>query len=290
MTSMQELRDQMADQDPEYRRLLEEHRKRVKRLEELARKGWLTTEEEQEEKRLKKEKLQLKDQMEARLRSRGLEPRCCRSPPKATLSCWSRPWPGLLPGSSDTRPWRAALLARDARVRRVLPRPRPAFRRRPRGRPRPGRRQGALGRHRPRGDGRARAAAAGLDLHVAGQRPRQPGADERHRARGPSHPGCATSRRSATRPRSSTSTASCSSRATTGPSPTSRSPVRWRAGSCATSPPARRVERGERVGLIKFGSRVDLFLPAGASVEVAPGRITRAGVTAGRAFRAGSPA
>jgi uncharacterized protein YdcH (DUF465 family) len=40
-------------------------------LEELARKGWLTTEEEQEEKRLKKEKLQLKDQMEARLRSRG---------------------------------------------------------------------------------------------------------------------------------------------------------------------------------------------------------------------------
>ena len=43
--------------------------------------------------------------------------------------------------------------------------------------------------------------------------------------------------------------------------------------------PGQRVERGDRVGLIKFGSRVDLFLPAGASVEVAPGRITRAGVT-----------
>jgi uncharacterized protein YdcH (DUF465 family) len=69
MTPSQELREQLADQDPEYRRLLEEHRKRVTRLEELTRKGWLTTEEEQEEKRLKKEKLQLKDQMEARLRS-----------------------------------------------------------------------------------------------------------------------------------------------------------------------------------------------------------------------------
>ena len=71
MTPSQELRDQLAEQDPEYRRLLEEHRNRVKRLEELARKGWLTNEEEQEEKRLKKEKLQLKDQMEARLRSRS---------------------------------------------------------------------------------------------------------------------------------------------------------------------------------------------------------------------------
>ncbi len=68
MTPSQELREQLADSDPEYRRLLEEHRKRVKRLEELTRKGWLTSEEEQEEKRLKKEKLQLKDQMEARLR------------------------------------------------------------------------------------------------------------------------------------------------------------------------------------------------------------------------------
>jgi uncharacterized protein YdcH (DUF465 family) len=71
MTSSQELRAQMAEQDTEYRRLLEEHRKRVQRLEELTRKGWLTTEEEQEEKRLKKEKLQLKDQMEAHLRGRS---------------------------------------------------------------------------------------------------------------------------------------------------------------------------------------------------------------------------
>ncbi len=71
MTSTQQLRQQMADQDPEYRRLLEEHQKRAQRLDELARKGWLTSEEEQEEKRLKKEKLQLKDQMEARARTHG---------------------------------------------------------------------------------------------------------------------------------------------------------------------------------------------------------------------------
>ncbi len=43
--------------------------------------------------------------------------------------------------------------------------------------------------------------------------------------------------------------------------------------------PGQRIERGSRVGIIKFGSRVDLFLPADASVEVAPGRVTRAGVT-----------
>ena len=41
----------------------------------------------------------------------------------------------------------------------------------------------------------------------------------------------------------------------------------------------RRVERGGRVGLIKFGSRVDLFLPDGARIVIAPGQRTRAGVT-----------
>jgi phosphatidylserine decarboxylase len=40
-----------------------------------------------------------------------------------------------------------------------------------------------------------------------------------------------------------------------------------------------RVERGQRVGIIKFGSRVDLFLPPSARVAVAPGERTRAGVT-----------
>ncbi|MEW6338080.1 MAG: YdcH family protein [Acidobacteriota bacterium] len=65
------LREQLAQQDPEFRHLLEEHRARDRRLKELSGKGWLTGEEEQEEKRLKKEKLQLKDQMEALLRRRA---------------------------------------------------------------------------------------------------------------------------------------------------------------------------------------------------------------------------
>ncbi len=39
------------------------------------------------------------------------------------------------------------------------------------------------------------------------------------------------------------------------------------------------LARGQRVGIIKFGSRVDLFLPAPAAIEVAAGERTRAGVT-----------
>jgi len=43
--------------------------------------------------------------------------------------------------------------------------------------------------------------------------------------------------------------------------------------------PGRGVTRCQRVGLIKFGSRVDLFLPASAAVLTAPRQRTRAGVT-----------
>lgn len=39
------------------------------------------------------------------------------------------------------------------------------------------------------------------------------------------------------------------------------------------------VTRGQRVGLIKFSSRVDLFLPTSAAVTVQVGQRTRAGVT-----------
>jgi phosphatidylserine decarboxylase len=48
------------------------------------------------------------------------------------------------------------------------------------------------------------------------------------------------------------------------------------------------VQRGERVGLIKFGSRVDLFLPGDAVVEIAPGQRTRAGITAVARFESGA--
>jgi phosphatidylserine decarboxylase len=40
-----------------------------------------------------------------------------------------------------------------------------------------------------------------------------------------------------------------------------------------------KVEQGERMGIIRFGSRVDVFLPVGAQVRVKVGEITYAGVT-----------
>jgi phosphatidylserine decarboxylase len=43
--------------------------------------------------------------------------------------------------------------------------------------------------------------------------------------------------------------------------------------------PGREVTQGQRLGLIRFGSRVDLFLPPTATVTVASGATTRAGET-----------
>jgi uncharacterized protein YdcH (DUF465 family) len=55
----------LSDSDPEFRRLHDEHRNHEERLLVLAAKPRLSEEEEFEEKRLKKEKLLLKDRMEA---------------------------------------------------------------------------------------------------------------------------------------------------------------------------------------------------------------------------------
>lgn len=54
----------LTELDSEYRRLLAEHRDHEQRLEALAGKPRLSEDEEIEEKRLKKEKLLLKDRME----------------------------------------------------------------------------------------------------------------------------------------------------------------------------------------------------------------------------------
>jgi uncharacterized protein YdcH (DUF465 family) len=70
MSYPEELRAKLAQEDPEFRQLYEAHQAKERRLAELSRKGLLTPEEEQEEKLLKKEKLQLKDKMEAMLRKR----------------------------------------------------------------------------------------------------------------------------------------------------------------------------------------------------------------------------
>ena len=39
------------------------------------------------------------------------------------------------------------------------------------------------------------------------------------------------------------------------------------------------LERGQRIGLIMFGSRVDIFLPRGSQVEVVEGQRVRGGET-----------
>jgi phosphatidylserine decarboxylase len=39
------------------------------------------------------------------------------------------------------------------------------------------------------------------------------------------------------------------------------------------------VKTGQRIGLIRFGSRVDLFLPAGSNIKVIPGEKVKAGET-----------
>lgn len=55
--------EQLEEQTPSFEELQESHRNYEQRLEELKKKAWLTPDEEIEEKRLKKLKLQIKDQM-----------------------------------------------------------------------------------------------------------------------------------------------------------------------------------------------------------------------------------
>ncbi len=62
----------LSDEDPEYCQWREEHRRCESRLSELTAKSDISVDEEIEEKTLKKRKLQLKDQMAARVRSHEL--------------------------------------------------------------------------------------------------------------------------------------------------------------------------------------------------------------------------
>ncbi|HEX9493742.1 MAG TPA: DUF465 domain-containing protein [Thermoanaerobaculia bacterium] len=59
----------LSTEDAEFRQWIEEHHACESRLSELASKPQVTSEEEMEEKTLKKRKLLLKDQMAAKIRS-----------------------------------------------------------------------------------------------------------------------------------------------------------------------------------------------------------------------------
>lgn len=69
MSKTAEIQQVLSEADPEFRQLAEEHRKCDTRLTELTSKPDITTDEEIEEKLLKKRKLRLKDQMAERIRT-----------------------------------------------------------------------------------------------------------------------------------------------------------------------------------------------------------------------------
>jgi uncharacterized protein YdcH (DUF465 family) len=60
----EEIKHDLAGSNEEFRKLLADHREHERRLAELATKTYLSSDEEIEEKKLKKEKLHLKDRME----------------------------------------------------------------------------------------------------------------------------------------------------------------------------------------------------------------------------------
>lgn len=63
-----DIQQTLSTEDPEFRQWIEEHHQCEARLSELTTKNEVTTEEEIEEKTLKKRKLRLKDQMADRIR------------------------------------------------------------------------------------------------------------------------------------------------------------------------------------------------------------------------------
>jgi uncharacterized protein YdcH (DUF465 family) len=63
-TLTEELKRELAAANDEFQKLLRHHHEHERRLAELASKSFLSSDEEIEEKKLKKEKLHLKDRME----------------------------------------------------------------------------------------------------------------------------------------------------------------------------------------------------------------------------------
>ena len=67
-TPAEAIRDELMANNPEYRRLREEHIRYASQLDQLSSKTYLTEEDKLEEVRLKKMKLRVKDQMELLVR------------------------------------------------------------------------------------------------------------------------------------------------------------------------------------------------------------------------------
>jgi uncharacterized protein YdcH (DUF465 family) len=67
--SLAEIQHILTTEDPEFRQWVDEHHECEDRLHQLISKSQITADEEIEEKRLKKRKLHLKDQMAERIRT-----------------------------------------------------------------------------------------------------------------------------------------------------------------------------------------------------------------------------
>ncbi len=173
------------------------------------------------------------------------------------------------------RSWPLWLLAFVAHARRavgrvLLPRPRAHRRARRPADHRAGRRQGRHDHGSRRADVRARSRDAGVDLHERLQRPREPVSGVGHREVRPPEPGQVPQRRRRgieSRERADVG------RARGG---RARILVRQIAGLIARrihtySREGERVEQGERMGIIRFGSRVDVFVPPASKVRVKVG-------------------
>ena len=62
-------------------------------------------------------------------------------------------------------------------------------------------------------------------------------------------------------------------------SPPCRSPGSWRGASCRSPAKREAVAAGQRIGMIRFGSRVDVYLPEGTRALAAEGQTAIAGET-----------
>jgi uncharacterized protein YdcH (DUF465 family) len=71
MENASRVRERLAENDPEFRRLVRKHQDFEKRLEELQSRKFLTEQERVEETNIKKHKLALKDRMEELIRRAG---------------------------------------------------------------------------------------------------------------------------------------------------------------------------------------------------------------------------